>query len=410
MLIGDRVHYLSLLDSLETGGLDGVLAAIRREVRERAATLLVIDGATLLEDLAPAPIDYVRFVQRLGAMGGLTGCTMLLLAGQGPAGLAPVGPHADGVILLDLESVSARDSRTLRVVKVRGAEHLLGRHAFSITADGITVYPRLESLVGADRSDCLGPHRLGTGIAGLDRMLSGGLLPATSTMVLGSPGSGKTMLGLHVIVEGAAHGEPGLIATFHEKEQLLADTAASVGLDFAGPLGQGLVRVLWRPQLELSADAWAWELLAAVDAHRPTRLLIDSLSDLQRLILRPERMGTFVPALANELRQRGVTTLLTVELDSYVGTDLTVPVPSASATMDNGILLRHVELRSRIRRLISVLKTRQSAVDPLIREFVIGPRGIEVGDAFDGASALLTGAPAPDQLPPTAPRPGNTGA
>ena len=408
-LAGTRVHYLSLLDALERGGLDGVAAAVGRELRERGATMLVLDGAAMLEDHAPAPAAYGRFVQRLGATAALAGCTTLLLCARGAGDLGAAGPHADGVLLLDLESVGARDVRTLRVVKLRGAEHLLGRHDAAIGRDGLSVFPRLETLAGEDRSDPLGPERLATGIPGLDRMLGGGLLPATSTMLLGSPGAGKTILGLHVLAEGAARGERGLIATFHEKERLLADTAASVGRDLAGPIELGLVRVLWRPPLELSADAWAWELLAAVDAHRPARLLIDGLSDVQRLILRPERMPTFVPALANELRERRVTTLMTVELDAYVGTDLTVPVPAASATMDNGILLRHVELRSRIHHLVSVLKTRQSAADAAIREFAIGPGGIEVGEVFDGAAALLTGAPAPDPIQTASARPGEAG-
>ena len=60
-------------------------------------------------------------------------------------------------------------------------------------------------------------------------------------------------------------------------------------------------------------------------------------------------------ALANELRARGATTLIATEIDAYVDDQLTVPVPAASATMDNGILLRQIELRSSLHRLVSVL-------------------------------------------------------
>jgi circadian clock protein KaiC len=394
-LAGERVHYLSLFDALAADGFDGVLAACRREVRARQASLLVIDGATLFERLTPSDVEYARFVETLGALCRMLGCTALLLT-SGPSDRRnALGQYVDGVLEMELESVGARDVRTLRVVKLRGAEHLLGRHDMTIDHRGVTVFPRLEALAGADRADVAGPGRLSTGIAGLDRMIGDGLLPATSTMLLGSPGAGKTLLGLHFLAEGARHGEPGLIVTFHEKARMLAETAARVGLDLAGPIEHGLTRVIWRPPLELSPDEWAWQLLAAVDEHRPTRLLIDGLSDIQRMILRSERMSSFVPALANELRLRGVTTLMTVELDAFVGPDLTAPVPAASATMDNGIVLRHVELRSRVRRLITVLKARQSVVDPAIREFRIGPDGIEVGEVFDGGAALLTGAPEP---------------
>lgn len=394
-LVGAELTYVSLADPVKADGLDGALTTLRRDVRARNATLLVIDGVALLEDLAPSAMEYAQFVQSLAAAGRMLGFTTVLLSSRNPDEL---GQHVDGMLSLELESVGARDVRTLRVVKLRGAEHVLGRHDATIDRRGMAVFPRLEGLAGSDRSDPAGDARLSTGIAGLDRMLGGGLLPATSTMVLGTPGSGKTLLGLHFLASGAARGEPALLAGFHEKQALLASTAARIGLDFQTPIERGALRVLWRPPLELSPDAWAWDLLEEIDAHRPVRLFIDGLSDIQRMILRPERMSSYVPALANELRRRGVTTLMTVELDSYVSDDLIAPVPAASATMDNGVLLRHVELRSRVHRLITVLKGRQSATDSAIREFRIGKNGIDVGGVFDGAAALLTGAPSPEPL------------
>ena len=72
-----------------------------------------------------------------------------------------------------------------------------------------------------------------------------------------------------------------------------------------------------------------------------------------------------------------------------------MPIPAVSATMDNGVLLRTVELGSRLRRLVSVLKARQSAVDPAIREFTVGGGGIDVGESIAGATGLLTGRAAP---------------
>jgi circadian clock protein KaiC len=390
-LVGSQLYYVSLLEELEQGGLDGLLTAIRQVVRDRGATVLVIDGGALIEEFAPSPMDFGRFLQRLQAASALMGCTTLLLSGHGSATIGTVGMHTDGIILLDIEPTGERDRRTLRVVKLRGAEHLTGRHDIAIGAPGVEVYPRLEAIVGADKSSSERTERLGTGITALDEMLGGGLLPATSTMVLGTPGVGKTLCGLHFIDEGLKHGESALVATFHEKAELLVRTGAAIGLDLAGPDEECRFHVLWRAPLELSPDAWAWQLLAEVERHRPQRLFLDGLSDVQRLIPTQDRLSKFITALTNELRDRGVTTLMTVEIDGFAGADLMVPVPSASATMDNGILLRHVELASRVHRLISVLKARQSAAHADIREFVIGAQGIEVGDIFGGATALLTG-------------------
>ena len=83
--------------------------------------------------------------------------------------------------------------------------------------------------------------------------------------------------------------------------------------------------------------------------------------------------------------------LVAVQLQALAAPDLTVPIPAVSATMDNGVLLRTVELHSRLRRLVSVIKARQSAVDPAIREFTVGGGGIVVGEPFAGAARLLTG-------------------
>lgn len=76
-------------------------------------------------------------------------------------------------------------------------------------------------------------------------------------MVLGTPGSGKTVLGLHFIAEGVRRGEPALIAGFHETGPAPAATTAGVGLEVGCPVAAGLNRILWHSPLERSPDAGA---------------------------------------------------------------------------------------------------------------------------------------------------------
>ena len=223
-------------------------------------------------------------------------------------------------------------------------------------------------------------------------MLGGGLLPGSGTLLMGTPGVGKTLTGLHFVLAGARRGERGLVAGLHESPERLARTGAGVGLDLAGPAAAGLVRVLWRSPLELSPDAWAWAVLAAVAEHRPTRLVVDALTDVERRLPGPERTADFTAALAGALRAAGATALLVAELGTLVGPELRVPLPAVSAVLDNLVLLRHVELGSRLQRLVSVLKARETAFDQTIRGFTIGDRGIAVGEPFAGAGGLLTGA------------------
>jgi circadian clock protein KaiC len=67
------------------------------------------------------------------------------------------------------------------------------------------------------------------------------------------------------------------------------------------------------------------------------------------------------------------------------------PQPEAAAYVENIILLRYVELRSQLYRLISVMKMRESQYDSGIREFSITDQGILVADTFASAEAILTG-------------------
>ena len=397
-LAGDGVRYLSLYNALEAGGLDGLVAAARGAVREAGAELLVVDGTAVLEDAAPSALDLRRVAQHLQAQGALLGCATVLLTSDEPKRVRRLGAHVDGVVALPAERVDSRRIRTLEVRKLRGAPHVEGAHEFAIDEAGVTVHPRLEALAGRGRPAQEPGEGLGTGVTGLDAMLGGGLMLFSSTLVMGTPGAGKTLLGLSFLAEGARRGERGLVAGFHEPVADLANTAAGIGLDLGRHVDAGLIRVLWDPPLELSVDAWAWRLLEAVADHRPRRVFVDAITDVQRLIASPQRMPAFTAALVNELRARGATAMIAAEIDAYADHRLVVPVPAASATMDNGVLLRQVELRSELRRLVAVVKARQAATDPAIREFVIGAQGIVVTRPFAATSGLLLGRAAPAGL------------
>lgn len=400
--VGERVSYLNLFDALEHDGLDGVIAAIRRVTRETGALLLVIDGATVIEDVAASPLAIRRFAQQLQAQAMVLGATTVLLTSQNRDQLGVLGAHVDGVMALSNDRVESRHLRQLEVLKLRGGPHVDGAHAFAITEAGLVVFPRLESVVGWQRrpEQSQGARLLGTGIPGLDTMVGGGLLPFSSTLLMGTPGAGKTLLGLSFLLEGAAQGERGLLTGFHETEPDLIATAAGIGLDLRSAIERGLVRILWDPPLEVSADAWAWRLLAIVREHRPQRVFVDAINDVERLITSSQRTPTFVAALTNELRTLGATTLVATEIDAYVDEQLAIPIPATSATMDNGILLRQVELGSALHRIISIMKARQITTDPAIRRFSIGEDGIRIGAPFAGAKRLLTGSADSTQMLP----------
>jgi circadian clock protein KaiC len=105
----------------------------------------------------------------------------------------------------------------------------------------------------------------------------------------------------------------------------------------------------------------------------------------------PERTRTVFSALADELTRLGVTTLFTLETRDLLGSAIEVPIDGVSALADNIVLLRHVELRSQLYRLLSIVKVRDRSYDGAIREFRITDRGVVVADTFDSAEQILTG-------------------
>lgn len=394
-LVGQRIHYLNIYGELQRNELKGALDLLRDTVRKARATLLVIDGAAVLEDFVESPLAFRHFVYELNAQLTTFGCTGVLLADYDSAETHAIGAHADGIITLEDQRVDLRDIRLLRVVKLRGANYLRGQHPFAITTEGIEVYPRLETRRLTAVAPEMQPPRPGPaaiGVAGLDEMLHGGLPAGTATMAIGVSGAGKTILGLHFISEGARQGEPGLYVSFQESPAELVRQAERFGLELERHVRSGRVHLIWQPSLEQLADAWAQQVLAAVAEQQTRRLVIDSISEAMQLQgLTAQRLTTYLGSFTDALRAQGVTALYTAQATTVIGEPLTGPPPLLSVIVENAILLRYVELRSQLRRLLSVIKLHGSGQDTSIREFAITARGIYVDEIFSGTEAILTG-------------------
>ena len=239
----------------------------------------------------------------------------------------------------------------------------------------ITVFPRLESVAGRKtRSGPTSVRRMSTGVDGLDKMLGGGLIEGSTTAVFGTPGIGKTLLNLQFLGAGGWRTRPASMLRSMKPPRCWRRRATDWDSPTGSSFASACLHVMWQPALERSPDGWAWSVLEAVDEFRPARLTIDAFTDVARMFAVPSRQTSFGIAFSNELRTRGVTTLVNLELDSFVSQTVDFPVPRISPMIDSGILMRSVELDSEIRRMISVMKHRQSWFDPTIREFYDRPR------------------------------------
>ena len=83
-----------------------------------------------------------------------------------------------------------------------------------------------------------------TGIRGLDEITRGGLPKGRPTLVCGGPGSGKTLLALTFLVNGAIQfDEPGVLMTFEENAEEIAGDVASLGFDLPKLIAEGKLAV-----------------------------------------------------------------------------------------------------------------------------------------------------------------------
>ncbi len=121
------------------------------------------------------------------------------------------------------------------------------------------------------------------------------------------------------------------------------------------------------------------------------RLFVDGLGGYVEAVDRRERVSQVFAALANELRALGVTTVCTGEIMNLVGPEVAVPVEGVSVIADNMVLMRFVEFRARLHRLLSIMKVRGSAFDLALREFRITDSGIEMAGSLGDAESVLSG-------------------
>lgn len=387
--IPDQLTYLSAFGDLREGGLSALAALVRREIINSRVTLLVIDGLVSAQDSAPDDQAFKIFIHDLQEVALATDCTMFLTANPNNAP-SPEQTMVDGLIVLTDRIYGWQAESDIQVLKFRGSGFLRGRHSYKITGDGIIVYPRIEALYAhPSQAGKAAIGRAFTGIERLDTMLGGGLPTASTTMLMGPSGIGKTTMGLHFL-SGSSSEEPGLMFGFYETPARLRVK----GDRLLPPLGKlfdsGDVEVLWQTPTGDPLDAYGERLLAAVHRRKVKRLFIDGLTAFQNAAIDASRIGNFFSAIANELRVLGVTTVYSLEVPDILGPAIRVPVDDASSLAENMISLRFVEQRARVHRLISILKVRDSDFDPALYEFVLTKTGVEIQNTSASAEAILS--------------------
>ena len=165
-----------------------------------------------------------------------------------------------------------------------------------------------------------------TGISGLDDILAGGLARGCLFLLEGNPGTGKTTIALHFLLQGLRTGERGLYVTLSETRSELIKSAASHGWDLNhveifeltppdGTLDPDQQQtLLYSSDLELGETIK--QILNAVERVDPTVIVLDSLSEIRLLAQNSLRYRRQLLALKHVLAKRGATVLMLDDLTS----------------------------------------------------------------------------------------------
>jgi len=378
--VGVSMQYEDLGLMLRESGIDQLPDLVTNLLMERRPGFIFIDSFKALTELMNTPQQRRTLIYDLASVLSSYRCTSFLIGEYAQESMTelPVFAIADVVLQLLKYSTNVREQRFLRVEKLRGSYSIPGMHAFSIDGNGVKVYPRLLTPT-VSPNYAAKVERVDTGIANLDDMIAEGFWRGSTTLVAGPTGSGKTIMGLHFITQGALKGEEGLYVGFQENPTQLARVMHNLGWDPEKLLNGGRFNLLYKSPVELQLDTITSELSRRVREGKIKRVVIDALGDLERSSMDRQRFADFVYALTQWFAAENVTCLMMYELTNLFEVH-GISDQEISNMADNVILLRFTP-GAEMRRTLRIIKTRGSAHDNREHELQITNKGVVVKKA-----------------------------
>lgn len=228
--------------------------------------------------------------------------------------------------------------------------------------------------------------KVSSGIEGLDKLLFGGFPQGRAYLVAGEPGTGKTILTLQFLIEGAKRGEKGVFISIDEKPDHIISDLDALGWDIHPYLENGLLKILdvtrYFSHSKLSEDA-------GVDIHQVIDNILGFVKDngADRLAIDPIAPLVFTQKGIPEISEYIRRLIFAIEDNSNCTTLLTSYVPVGSQRFSQHgveefaasgiILLRMAKIQNKNIRTVWIRKMRGTRIDLTEYSFEILPeRGI----------------------------------
>lgn len=365
----------------------GVMAAVERLQPER----VVFDSLSEMRLLAQDPLRYRRQVLALKSFFAQHGCTVLMLDDRSSRDTdLQLHSIAHGVINLE-QAVDqyGPERRRLQVIKMRGIRYRGGEHDFVLDTGGLAVFPRL---VAAEHRMEAHAKTASTGIPKLDALMGGGLACGSNTLFCGPSGVGKTTTAVACVLAALRRGERAVYYLFDEGPSTLVIRAKALGMDIEEYMASGQLQLIALDPAEVSPGEFAHMVRHAVEDQGARTVVIDSLNAYLQAMPGSRHLMLQMHELLTYLNHRGVVTILILGQHGLLG-EMRADV-DMSYLSDAILLFRFFEARGKLLKAVSMVKSRTNGHEQTIREFRMGPHGLEVGQELTDFEGVLTGVPA----------------
>jgi circadian clock protein KaiC len=394
-LVGDQkiaFEYVTLERSeLEEAGdydLEGLFLRIESAIDSIGAKRIVLDTIESLFSVFSNEAILRAEIRRLFDWLKDKGMTTVITAERGDGTLTRQGLEeyvSDCVVLLDHRVQNQISTRRLRIVKYRGTAHGTNEYPFLIDEDGFSVLP--VSSLGLNHK--VFEDRISSGIADLDDMLAGGgFHRASSILISGVAGSGKSSVAASFANAACAAGERALLFSFEEPADQSVRNMKSLGIDIDQWIKSGKLRYIATRPTFYSLEMHLAVMLREVTRFDPGLVILDPISSFLESGDRME-IQSMLLRVVDFLKGRGVTAVFTHLMhgqDSVVQTDA-----GLSSIMDAWILLLNREVNGEFNRELYLLKARGLSHSNQVREFVMSDDGIKLVPPYLGENGALTG-------------------
>lgn len=372
--------------------LSALIERIQYAIQKYKAKLVSIDSVTAVfqqyEAASVVRQEIFRLVARLKLLEVTSILTTERVEEYGQVARFGVEEFvSDNVVIFRNVLEGERRRRTAEILKLRGTTHMKGEYPFTITNDGINIFP-LGAMRLTQRSSNV---RISSGVKTLDEMCGGGFFKDSIILATGATGTGKTLLVSKFIEEGCRRGERAILFAYEESRAQLSRNAFSWGIDFEEMERKGLLKLLCSYPESAGLEDHLQMIKSEIAEFKPSRIAIDSLSALARGVSN-NAFRQFVIGVTGFAKQEEITGFFTNTTDQFMGAH-TITESHISTITDTIIMLQYVEIRGEMSRAINVFKMRGSWHDKGIREYTINQNGPEIRDSFRNYERIISGSP-----------------